>query len=243
MDAESEQAKLRVLHAFSVAKREDAPNEDRWCVAADGATCAISDGASISFDSAPWAEVLTCRFVDDQTVSRAWLETAARTYSAAYDRESMLWMQQAAYDRGSFATLLGVTCGSDGSNVRAFAFGDSLLAFVDDGKVVRTIPYLAPEEFELTPQLFSTSMFENRVIAEEALSDCWHDLNVSAHSAPVFLLLTDAIGRWLLDDPSRVSLLLGIEDAVSFSDFVETERLEGRLKRDDTTMVVIVIAR
>ena len=101
-----------------------------------------------------------------------------------------------------------------------FAIGDFLLAFIDGGEVVRTIPYVKPEEFENSPQLLSTSIFENQSLDEEAISDAWHDLNISAHSAPTFLLLTDAIGRWLLDKPTRerISALLGIEDELSFSD-------------------------
>jgi hypothetical protein len=238
-------APYRVLRAFSVAKREDTPNEDRWRASDNGTICALSDGASVSFDSAPWAEVLTHRFVEDQGVSREWLEAAAREYQTAYDRDAMPWMHQAAFDRGSFATLLGIVFSQDGANARAFAIGDSLLAFIDDGEVVRTIPYVEPEEFENSPQLLSTSIFENRLLDEETISDAWHDLNISAHSAPIFLLLTDAIGRWLLDEPSseRISTLLGIEDERSFSAFVERERGEGRLRRDDTTMVVIGVVR
>jgi hypothetical protein len=238
-------APLRVLRAFSVAKREDAPNEDRWRASDDGAICAVSDGASVSFDSAPWAEVLTRRFIEDQQVSREWLEVAAKEYAAAYDRDAMPWMHQAAFDRGSFATLLGIVFSSDGANARAFAAGDSLLVFIDGSEVVRTIPYVKPEEFDSSPRLISTSMIENRWLDEEALTDAWYDLNLSAHSAPLFLLLTDAIGRWLLDEPSgeRISVLLGIDDEQAFASFVDRERGEGRLRRDDTTMVVIGVAR
>ncbi len=238
-------APFRVLRAFSVAKRQDAPNEDRWRASDDGTICAVSDGASVSFDSAPWAEVLTRRFVEDPQVSREWLEGAAKNYAAAYDRDAMPWMHQAAFDRGSFATLLGIVFSSDGANARAFAVGDSLLAFIDRGEVVRTIPYVKPEEFDRSPQLLSTSMAENRSLDEETFADAWYDLNISAHSVPIFLLLTDAIGRWLLDEPSseRVSALLGIENEQSFASFVDRERREGRLRRDDTTMVVVGVAQ
>jgi hypothetical protein len=238
-------APFRVLRAFSVAKREDAPNEDRWRASDDGAICAVSDGASVSFDSAPWAEVLTRRFLEDQQVSREWLEAAAKEYAAAYDRDAMPWMHQAAFDRGSFATLVGIVFSSDRTNARAFAVGDSLLAFIDGSEVVRTIPYVKSEEFDSSPRLLSTSMAENRWLDEETLTDAWHDLNISAHLAPRFLLLTDAIGRWLLDEPSgeRISVLLGIDDEQEFSSFVDRERSDGRLRRDDTTMVVIGVAR
>jgi hypothetical protein len=58
---------------------------------------------------------------------------------------------------------------------------------------------------------------------------------------PTLLLMTDAIGRWLLDEPSpaRVSMLLDLQDDRSFGEFIERERSEGRLKRDDSTLIVV----
>lgn len=232
---------LEVLRAFTVSKSEDAPNEDRWCVSDDKRKCAISDGASVSFDSAPWADLLTKRFVADPQVSPGWLAEAAAEYRANYDREAMPWMQQAAFDRGSFATLLGVVLSPEGSSAKAFVVGDCLLAFVDQNEIVRTAPYLTPEEFDVSPNLFSTSPAENRLVDETMLEDAWLDLNVSSHASPIILLLTDAVGRWLLDEPSkeRVATLLAIDDATSFAAFVDAERREGRLRRDDSTMVIV----
>ena len=53
--------------------------------------------------------------------------------------------------------------------------------------------------------------------------------------------MTDALGRWLIDQPDseRVSTLLDIQSDEAFIDFVNRERVKGRLKRDDTTLVVI----
>src|SRR5437016_1277876 len=99
MEAENDCRPLRVLRTFSVPKREDTPNEDR--VSADEMTCAVSDGASVSFDSGPWAEILARRFVENPDISREWVEAAIKEYRSAYDREAMSWAYQAAFDRGS----------------------------------------------------------------------------------------------------------------------------------------------
>lgn len=238
---DDETSKLRILRAFSINKREDVPNEDVWRVSDDGTKVAISDGASVSYDPAPWAQALASRFVDNPDVSREWLKTAVDAYDAAYDRDALPWMQQAAFDRGSFATLLGVILQSSHTAIRALAIGDSILAIIDNGEVVRTLPYQRPEEFERAPQLLSTAVIENRQFDDETLSKAWHDVSLKGLIQPVLLLLTDAIGRWLLDDPSsqRVALLLALNSEVAFSDFVIAEREQGRLRRDDTTMVVI----
>lgn len=150
-------------------------------------------------------------------------------------------MQQAAFDRGSFATLLGVELLPDQRAARVFAIGDTIRAFIDSDKVVRTIPYVQPDEFDHSPQLLSTNPLENRWLDEDAILSAWHDLNISSHDAPSLLLMTDALGRWLLDQPdlARVSELLKIRDEQTFREFVEVERAAGRLRRDDTTLVVI----
>jgi hypothetical protein len=241
MEAETDLRPLRVLRVFSIPKRDETRNEDHTCVSDDGLICALSDGASISFDSGLWAQILTRKFVNSQDISKLWIEAAIQEYRSAYDREAMSWAYQAAFDRGSFATLLGVVCASDGRGVKAFAFGDTLLVFTDSGNVVRTLPYVQPDEFDQSPKLISTNPIENNAVDEEALSDSWQALTVASHDAPTLLLMTDAIGRWLLDqpDPGRARQLLEIPDAQAFASFVELERVEGRMKRDDSTLVVV----
>jgi hypothetical protein len=75
----------------------------------------------------------------------------------------------------------------------------------------------------------------------EAFSDSWQDLTVASHNVPKLLLMTDAIGRWLLEQPGsdRARQLLDIPDAAAFASFVDHERVEGRMKRDDSTLVVV----
>lgn len=231
---------LRVLRVFSAPKREDAPNEDRWCISADGASCAVSDGASISFDSGPWAEVLCRKFIESSDVTPEWIEAAVSEYQTPYDRDSMSWSHQAAFDRGSFATLLGVVCSPDGKAARIFALGDTLLAFIDKSQVVRTIPYVQPDEFDKAPTLLSTNRAENRPLDQEAIGHAWYDIELASHEIPTLLLMTDAIGRWLLEDPSpdRVAMLFNLQDDRSFGEFLARERSEHRLKRDDSTLVI-----
>lgn len=142
MESESKFRPLRVLRAYSVPKQPELPSEDHHCISQDKLTCAVSDGASVSFDPGPWARILTRRFVENPDVSCDWIHAATIEYQGAYDREAMSWSAQAAFDRGSFATLLGIVCSPGGRGVRVFAYGDTLLAFVEDGQLLRTIPYV-----------------------------------------------------------------------------------------------------
>ena len=241
MHPASEANSFKILRAFSVPKRDDTPNEDRRDQSSDNRIVAVSDGASVSFDSAPWAQILCRRFINDPNVSRDWLRAAVVEYQSAYDRETMPWMQQGAFDRGSFATLLGVSLSNDLQLARIIAVGDSILALVDRRQVVRTIPYMQSDDFDRSPNLISTNPAENDFLDDEFISNAWHEINLSSYDEPFFLLMTDALGRWLIDRPDteRVSILLDIQNHETFFCFVERERADGRLKRDDTTLVVI----
>jgi len=106
-------SKSRLPLAFSVPKREDQHNEDSFQRSAKG-VYALSDGASVSFDSASWARILVRRYTRDPEFTREWLSAAIAEFRKLYDRDSLPWMQQASFDKGSFASLLGVRIADGG---------------------------------------------------------------------------------------------------------------------------------
>jgi hypothetical protein len=242
-NAPHEMRRLKCLGVFTIQKNEHSANEDQWNGSESATVYAVSDGASVSYDPGPWAAILTRRFIENPDVSYNWIQAAIAEFANAYDREALPWMQQAAFDRGSFATLLGVVFSPDWQGARVFAIGDTILAFIDGREVLRTIPYVRSDEFDCSPQLISTNPVENKSLDHDAILTAWHELNIASHECPTLLLMTDALGRWLLDQRERVSVLLDIKDEQDFREFVERERAEGRLKRDDTTLVVIGVDR
>jgi len=137
--------------AFTVGKRPGELNEDCWQNSHKGAG-AVSDGASVSFDSAAWSRILARRYAQHPCFDDTWVAAAIAAYAELHDRDSLPWMQQAAFDRGSFASLLGVTDRGD-RQVAILAIGDSLAVLCDGDRVVASFPYEAPEQFDANPQL------------------------------------------------------------------------------------------
>lgn len=229
------------LKTFSVPKHDDTPNEDRWSVSADKKIIAVSDGASVSFDSARWAEALCRRFVADPIVTPEWVQSGTYEYGALYDREAMPWMQQGAFDRGSFATLLGVSFSNGFGSMRVLALGDSILAVLDRCSLVSVIPNMTVADFDGSPNLLSTNPAENDFLTAEYISAAYCEVLLAQYESPVCMLMTDALGRWLIEGPhtERVPSLLALETHEEFTELVDRERSAGRLKRDDTTLVVI----
>ena len=145
----------------------------------------------------------------------------------------MSWSAQAAFDRGSFATLLGVRVNA--SSVSILGIGDSL-AVLDDGSEIRaTFPYVEPGQFRNNPLLLSTIMDRNTAVLGDPLQAQW-----DVKGEDKLFCMTDAIGAWLLSKRSeRMARLRALKSRAEFVTFVEAARARGAMRRDDTTLLVI----
>jgi len=201
---------------------------------------AISDGASESYNSARWSTILVRRFVSEPSFDPKWLKGAVASYAAGFDRESMSWSAQAAYDRGSFATLTGVVISPSGARAFVLGFGDSIAVLADGDRLVYSFPYHRPDQFAQNPLLLSTNPERNASIHSRTPSTFERAWTLSRLRGPVILSMTDALGGWLLSAPrERLGVLLALATRIQFSALVERERHAGRLRRDDTTLLVV----
>jgi hypothetical protein len=233
----------RLPLAFSVAKVDGTHNEDQFHRSRKG-IYALSDGASVSFDSASWARILVRRYAKKPEFTREWLSAAIAEFSKLYDRDSLPWMKQASFDRGSFASLLGVRIVDGGRLIQVLSIGDSIAVLCDGDRITASFPLSVPSEFTRSPQLLCTNPAENVFLDKLDVDyDLVADWTFRGLERPALLCMTDALGHWLLsrrdDDPSPISLLRKLRTADAFARFVIEERAAGRMKRDDTTLIAL----
>jgi hypothetical protein len=226
--------------AFSVPKFEDQTNEDWYQLSSKG-VWALSDGASISFDSASWSKILARRYARCPHFTLDWVSTAISEFSKLHDREALPWMKQASFDKGSFASLLGVRF-FDKGNLQVISIGDSLAVLCDGDEIKDSYPYISCEQFLQSPQLLSTNYQENAFLANVNLAyDLHADWSFSGLTRPALLCMTDALGQSLFskrdDGASPVSVLRGVKTRKDFYRLVNNERNLGSMKRDDTTFL------
>lgn len=230
--------------AASVPKDVTRPdlNEDSWAIAISGDRLAVSDGASESYDSRAWARLLVDRYAWDNKFSPDWLADAVSEYVASVHFESLSWGQQAAFERGSFATLLGAELAPNGHDLEVLAIGDSLAAHIRGKTLLNTFPFSRAEEFDVRPQLLSTVSRANQFL--------WGNVffsENSSHSWPVaegdlILFVTDAVGHWMLKEMDRTGIspavqLSTLEDESDFAELILQLRSEKRIRLDDSTLV------
>ncbi|MCI0719650.1 MAG: hypothetical protein L0338_11880 [Acidobacteria bacterium] len=227
--------------ALTIPKSEagDWKNEDTFRADRRRGIFALSDGASESFCSYLWARLLVREYVSKPSPSAEWIARPRRLYHAGFNREELSWSAQGAYDRGSFATLLGIKMSPDASYATVNVVGDSIAVVVKEGAFVSALPYNRPEEFDARPLLIPS----NPVSCESDKS--WlgqlsseATVALSDTRRATLLCMTDALGKWVLDEPhSRTQRLLSVSTKPQLRNLVQTERATGAMRTDDSTLL------
>ena len=235
--------KARLPLAFTFPKGDDKHNEDRYQRTAKG-VYALSDGASVSFDSASWAAILVRRYARKPEFTREWLAAAIAEFGKLYDRDTLPWMKQASFDKGSFASLLGVRVIDGGRLIQVLSIGDSIAVLCDGDRIEATFPISVASEFGSSPQLLCSNPAGNGFLDKIDLGyDLVADWTFRGLAQPALLCMTDALGHWLLsrrdDHPTPITVLRKLRTADAFAHFVREERAAGRMRRDDTTLIAL----
>lgn len=232
--------RLRVELAASVSKdpkRQDF-NEDAFAL---GSACfALADGASESYDSQSWARLLTAAYVLDQGVGVPWVADRVRAYVQGSNFDSLSWSRQAAFERGSFSTLLGIKWAANGSDVEVLAVGDSLAVHIRDGQLLTSFPFQHATQFDARPRLLSTLTKANDFV-EEADFVPSSNVDWTVQPGDQILLVTDAVGHWLLAHDHVLGDLVAVSTYEDFERLIVARRLDQSMRLDDSTVLRLIV--
>jgi hypothetical protein len=200
----------------------------------------LSDGASESYDARRWSRLLVDNYLKRPEFDATWVDEVTKHYALLYQHVQLSWSQQAAFDRGSFATLLALNLDEPSSKVSLLAIGDSIAVVGDNNKIRDSFPYSSASEFEQRPLLISTRPERNAEFFRNSLRPVHTSWTLEGLERACILAMTDALGAWLLSDPAqRYAVLSRMRSNAEFVDLIEAERTSGRIRRDDTTLLVI----
>lgn len=128
----------------------------------------LSDGASESYNSKNWARILVNEFVDSPDVSEKWLIHCIHQYIAKLDLSKLTESQYIAFNKGSFATLIGVQ--RQNNKINILNVGDShIFVFTKEknptnGEPLKYIELFDKPFFKDKPTLISTKLKNNDFI-------------------------------------------------------------------------------
>lgn len=239
---------MKLLFSGKVPKDFNYPeaNEDAFEVDTNIGLVALSDGASESFDSKTWAKILVEAFICAPDVNPEWLSEIINNYISRFDFTNLSWSQEAAFNRGSFASFLGLKIYKDQSAIDVLAIGDSLAVLLDGAVFLRSYPYSDPEYFKNRPELISTNSMHNKFFFESNFiaghSEKW---NLYEVKTPIVICMTDALGEWALKNEKegnpQWSLLSSFTNESELKALVVEERLNMRMRVDDTTLLTLAL--
>lgn len=237
---------MKVLFAGQVAKDFLFPEaiEDAFIMDIASGRLAISDGASESYDSKTWARLITERAADLSNVCGETVSALVEEYKSQVNTDLLSWSKLAAYERGSFATLLSVENLCLQGTVVVLAIGDSLAALIDDDICVGTFPYHSSSEFSQRPDLISTKAALNAFIdAPDFLDKHRITWSTSKCSSPLLICMTDALAQWAIMQNERGntawSTLANIRQQDDLEALVARERYSQNMRIDDVTLITL----
>ena len=224
--------------------QEPGRNEDDFCFSEDGLRLGLCDGASESYNSQLWTKIICRKFAADPKFGPEWLADALGGYIAAHDFPNMSWSQQAAYERGSFSTLLGIDFDPVHRAVDVLAIGDCLALLVDEGRFIEAWPITDPERFKDHPTLLATLAQYNGFISETGFCEkTVKTIHLNDYVNPRLYCMTDALGEWALrhalastEGLERLSSLTTEQD---LCELVAEERSAKRMRVDDSTLIIL----
>ncbi|CAN5311221.1 protein phosphatase 2C domain-containing protein [soil metagenome] len=195
--------------------------------------CAVADGATETSFSGLWANLLVRGYVDEEP-----LEESRKKWKAAIPSEDQPWYVEEKAQAGAYAALVGLSIHADGT-WDCEAVGDSCLVHIRDNKMLQSFPLTSAEEFNNSPSLICS--LENPTANVE-----FSNLKGDWQAGDKFLLMTDAISRWVLDQAAvELNRVCDLENEADLREFSNQQRAilgedgRSRLHNDDVTIMKV----
>ncbi|MDR1975608.1 MAG: hypothetical protein LBQ18_01305 [Campylobacteraceae bacterium] len=239
---------MELLFCGSIPKSDDKPheNEDYYNIgiADENVRIALSDGATVSYDSKRWAKAVADYFVKRGLISNKDIDKLIKTYySHRFDFKNLTLFQRRGLRFGSYATILGIEYDFDTNFLQIVSVGDSVAVLLDGDRFVDSFPYSLASEFRKDPKLLSTKKRHNCFFSRSKKYGKFYKVwNLNSTSAPILLCMTDALSEFAFKSYERGNKdvwqeIAGIKTMQEFKSFIEEKRRDKTMKIDDTTLI------
>lgn len=225
---------------------------------------AVADGASEGMLSGQWAKILVNEFCrhDPPTLDidallesthpkwKKWLKHYLQHRD--YQGKPVQWFEEPGFERGAFATLMGLTLRKteSGAQWEGMAIGDSCIFQIRNDKLLGGFPLKKSEEFDSRPFLIASNPISNKGIADHL-----RKIRGKCRVGDQFFLMTDALAYWfwceieagnsawhtlseIVHQPPAPD---GESETTPFADWLQSLKDEKRIRNDDVTLLIVEI--
>lgn len=234
--------KLDVVTILTASKDPDLQdsNEDLAIWLADRQTAAVLDGATESFAAQRWVTIVGEQWRQETNFD---LKLAQERYAQEVGELPLDWAQDQAAQRGSFTTFASVEPAKGG--LKATVIGDSAILLLKNDEIRSAYPFSLPGDYTSVPDALPSRDDLLTAGLELWKSGTWI-IPLEPASIDCVILATDAVAVWLLvenmeERTLRIHQARQCADNDEWAELVLAERAAGKIKSDDSTMVVLRI--
>jgi hypothetical protein len=238
------------VQGFQAPKTGSSPEECQDAVGWDeiNAVYAVADGVSDSAFQRIWARLLVDSFVVkarslenfSQDWLASWLETEQKEWHSQVNWETIPWHGRLkAQQTGGEATFLGIRLLPAKGAWTGVAIGDcNLFRFDSDHVFIESVPIKQSADFSNATQAFSSI----RNYRDTTFSQVKF-IQGNYKPGDTLVLATDAMACWMLKmleerlDPLKE--IPASNEASVFDQWVSVQRNHGKIKNDDTSLLLI----
>ena len=215
---------------------------------------AVADGATECSFSGLWARMLVRSYTRSPLTSanlRRRVKRRSRDWVKKVTALPLPWFAEEKVRQGAFSTLLGLlletgsAASPAGGQWTAIAVGDTCLFQVRGAELVTRFPIEHTDEFGYHPFLISSKPDKNLVIWKHV-----HQIEQRGQweVGDSFLLITDALAHWFLNQVERDEQPWTILTEVAersqllsshFEEWIGKMRASGVMRNDDVTLLMI----
>lgn len=248
---------MTLLFSESIPKESSlaSSNEDAFSFDIVNQTFSLCDGASESFDSKSWANILVQHFVLQPEVSEEWVMECIQKYIKGLDFSNLTASQCIAFQKGSFATFIGVK--REKNHINITCVGDSyIFVFTNLRNNFINIDVLDTKEvfpkpiFSENPTLLSTKVINNDFLDFDDLKNTgyYHELALDEFKDTYLVCATDAVAEYIfkyLETDGRkatfelLKSFIKEKNTQNFKEFVMNNRELNKMAVDDSTLVIL----
>ncbi len=202
------------------------------------------DGASDSYAARTWVKCVSDGW-RRAPEGVSFLESALESYNNRV-KQPENWAKAAAFERGSFCTFLEVRFDQSRNRLDIRAVGDTCVLGIDEsGILLWGYPHDSQHQFTSVPFALSSDPQTLRKQHELLLAGS-RSFSTTIGSVFTIILATDAVAGWLLIEDraiahSRIQQVLALRSKAEFLDLVTSERLQKRMRLDDSTIAILEV--
>jgi hypothetical protein len=217
----------------------DTSCEDRFALSESPLVRAtVVDGASDGIFVSEWADLLAHWFLTLPTLDNEFTASLSAIRQQWAEQTSMTplpWYMQAKRRQGAAGALVGIQFTTERGWL-AIAVGDSCLFQMRGNSLITAFPVETADDFNSIPPLLHTD-------PQRSGERYARKLTGTFHTGDTFYLMSDALAAWFLrewEQGRNPTQWLGETlTKTSFAERIKVLRESGRLRNDDTTLVLL----